>query len=141
MKDEYADLYGVIDTTARSSPLDEVGQVDEARWQSKQIEAEDYTTEVWNGLQTVVSTFLLSLIRDYNKYLDWTNRFDAKAYLRDFPHTREVCSHLFETQLFQDFLDRNAKGDALRPSPSKKRAKYHVTTVRIEEKKSTIDVV
>ncbi|CAK4082180.1 unnamed protein product [Aphanomyces euteiches] len=141
MKDEYADLYGVIDTTtARSSPL-EVGQVDEARWQSKQIEAEEYTTEVWNGLQTVVSAFLLSLIRDYNKYIDWTNRFDSKAYLRDFPHTRQVCSHLFETQLFQDFLDRNAQGDALRPSPSKKRAKYNVTTVRIEEKKSTINVV
>jgi hypothetical protein len=56
-------------------------------------------------------------MKDFRKYCSKTTQpkepneavaFDKRSFLTMHPSAREFCTHLFQTQLFQRFIEKNA---------------------------------
>lgn len=84
-------------------------------------QANDELTDKWAEIQGVFAAFATRLIKDVRKFCSraaspvrgatpsgsssGSVEFDARGFLAVHQGMRDYCSHLFQTQLFQRFLD------------------------------------
>uniref|UniRef100_K3W7L9 UDENN domain-containing protein n=1 Tax=Globisporangium ultimum (strain ATCC 200006 / CBS 805.95 / DAOM BR144) TaxID=431595 RepID=K3W7L9_GLOUD len=112
------DQFGRVDTTFSSIDLQSVGQLDPLDHEIAQLgRRHDDLIEKWGELQSLFTAFAARLMKDFRKYCSKTTQpkepneavaFDKRSFLTMHPSAREFCTHLFQTQLFQRFIEKNA---------------------------------
>ncbi|KAF1335515.1 Denn domain-containing protein 4c, partial [Globisporangium splendens] len=128
------DQFGRVDTKRElsSTDLKSVGQLDSLDPDIAQLcRRHDDLIEKWGELQSLFTAFAARLLKDFRKYCSETTppkepneaiAFDKRSFLTMHPSVRELCTHLFQTQLFQRFVEKNASssesGTGMEQEPS-----------------------
>ncbi|KAF1320481.1 hypothetical protein FI667_g12382, partial [Globisporangium splendens] len=132
------DQFGRVDTKRElsSTDLKSVGQLDSLDPDIAQLcRRHDDLIEKWGELQSLFTTFAAKfvekLLKDFRKYCSKTTppkepneaiAFDKRSFSTMHPSVREFCTHLFQTQLFQRFIEKNASssesGTGMEQEPS-----------------------